>query len=140
MNLKAGKYFRETLAERSLLPLIGVYDVFSASIAGQYFDGIFVSGFGFAASYYGLPDIGFIAWSDMVNFVQRVRTILPTHHIVVDIDDGYIDTEVACHVVRLLEAIGASAVVLEDQRRPRRCGHLAGKQILNQNLHRAGEK
>jgi 2-methylisocitrate lyase-like PEP mutase family enzyme len=59
-----------------------------------------------------------------------VRTIVPHAHILVDIDDGYCDTEVACHVVRQLEGIGVSGVVLEDQRRPRRCGHLDGKQIL----------
>lgn len=130
MKISAGQRLQKALSERSIIPFMGVYDVFSASIAGQYFDGIFISGFGFAASHYGLPDIGFIAWSDIVNFVQRVRTVLPNHHIVVDIDDGYTDPEVACHVVRLLEAIGASGVVLEDQKRPRRCGHFEGKQLM----------
>jgi 2-methylisocitrate lyase-like PEP mutase family enzyme len=48
----------------------------------------------------------------------------------VDIDDGYVDPEVACHVVEHLERIGASGVILEDQKRPRRCGHVTGKQIL----------
>ncbi|MBD2208283.1 isocitrate lyase/PEP mutase family protein [Nostoc linckia FACHB-104] len=128
--MSAGHCLRKALSKGSIIPFIGIYDVFSASIAGKHFDGIFISGFGFAASYYGLPDIGFIAWSDIVNFVQRVRTILPTHHIIVDIDDGYTDPEVACHVVHLLESIGASGVVLEDQRRPRRCGHFDGKQLM----------
>jgi 2-methylisocitrate lyase-like PEP mutase family enzyme len=122
---------RQELAKRDIIPFIGVYDVFSASIAAKYYDAIFISGFGFAASHYGLPDIGFIAWSDIVAFVQRVRTILPHHHILVDIDDGYADTEVACHVVSLLEAIGASGVVIEDQKRPRRCGHFDGKQLMD---------
>ena len=98
---------------------------------GRYFDGLFVSGFGFAASHYGLPDIGFIAWSDIVDFVGRLRTVMPEHHIVVDVDDGYCDVEVACHVARKLETIGASAIVLEDQQRPRRCGHVEGKQIMD---------
>jgi 2-methylisocitrate lyase-like PEP mutase family enzyme len=91
---------------------------------------MFVSGFGFAASYYGLPDIGFIAWPDMVSFVQRLRLAFPQEHLLVDIDDGYVDPEVACHVVENLERIGASGVILEDQQRPRRCGHVSGKQIL----------
>jgi 2-methylisocitrate lyase-like PEP mutase family enzyme len=121
---------RETLGSRNITPFIGIYDVFSASIAGRHFDSLFVGGFGFAASYYGLPDIGFIAWPDIVAFVQRVRTVLPEHNILVDIDDGYCDTEVACHVVSLLEASGASGVVIEDQKRPRRCGHFDGKQIM----------
>jgi 2-methylisocitrate lyase-like PEP mutase family enzyme len=113
------------------LPCIGIYDVFSASIAGQHFDALFVSGFGLAASYYGLPDIGFIAWPDVASLVQRVRTVFPGHHILVDIDDGYCDPEVACHVVSVLEASGASGIVLEDQKRPRRCGHFEGKQIMD---------
>jgi len=125
-----GNRLRADLERRDIIPLIGVYDVFSASVAGRHFDGIFVSGFSFAASYYGLPDVGYIAWPDIVAFVQRVRTILPSHHVVVDIDDGYADVEVACHVVKQLEALGASGVVLEDQQRPRKCGHLDGKQIM----------
>jgi 2-methylisocitrate lyase-like PEP mutase family enzyme len=121
---------RDEMAARDLIPFIGVYDVFSASVAAQHYDALFISGFGFAASHYGLPDVGFIAWADIVDFVQRVRTVLPEHHLLVDIDDGYCDVEVACHVVSMLENEGASGVVLEDQRRPRRCGHFDGKQLL----------
>lgn len=96
-----------------------------------------MSGFGFAASHYGLPDIGFITWTDIVDFVRRLRTVLPTHNLLVDMDDGYCDTEVACHVVSVLEAAGASGVVLEDQRRPRRCGHFEGKEIMDLDAYLA---
>jgi len=125
-----GNRMRAAVLERFAMPFIGVYDVFSASLAARHFDALFISGFGFAASHYGLPDVGFITWSEMVYYVQRIRTVLPDHHILVDIDDGYCDVEVACHVVSVLEASGASGVVLEDQKRPRRCGHLDGKQIM----------
>ncbi|GAA2196251.1 isocitrate lyase/PEP mutase family protein [Streptomyces bangladeshensis] len=125
-----GNKLREAIAGPGTTPLIGVYDMYSASIAAKHYDGMFVSGFGFAASYYGLPDIGFIAWPDMVAFVQRLRGAFPHHHLLVDIDDGYVDPEVACHVVEGLERIGASGVILEDQKRPRRCGHADGKQVL----------
>lgn len=125
-----GRRLRQELKKRDIIPFIGVYDVFSASIAAKYYDAIFISGFSFATSYYGLPDIGFIACSDIMAFVQRVRTVLPHHHILVDIDDGYADTEVACHVVSLLEAIRVSGVVIEDQKRPRRCDHFDGKQLM----------
>ncbi|NXY95616.1 isocitrate lyase/PEP mutase family protein [Streptomyces sp. BR123] len=125
-----GNKLREQIAAPGTTPLIGVYDMYSASIAARHYDGMFVSGFGFAASYYGLPDIGFIAWPDMVAFVQRLRGAFPRHHLLVDIDDGYADPEVACHVVEGLERIGASGVILEDQQRPRRCGHADGKQVL----------
>ncbi|MFF6774078.1 oxaloacetate decarboxylase [Streptomyces sp. NPDC012637] len=125
-----GNDLRARIAAPGTTPLIGVYDMYSASVAAEHYDGMFVSGFGFAASHYGLPDIGFIAWPDMVAFVQRLRGAFPRHHLLVDIDDGYVDPEVACHVVEGLERIGASGVILEDQKRPRRCGHADGKQVL----------
>ncbi|MFG2749525.1 isocitrate lyase/PEP mutase family protein [Streptomyces xanthophaeus] len=125
-----GNTLREQIAKPGTTPLIGVYDMYSASVAAGHYDGMFVSGFGFAASHYGLPDIGFIAWPDMVAFVQRLRGAFPNHHLLVDIDDGYVDPEVACHVVEALERNGASGVILEDQKRPRRCGHADGKLVL----------
>lgn len=121
----------EELQSRTIIPFAGIYDVFSAGIAARHYDALFVSGFGFAASYYGLPDIGFNTWTDVTSFVQRLRNILPDHFLLVDIDDGFCDIEVAAHTVRVLETVGASAVVLEDQRRPRKCGHFEGKQILD---------
>ncbi|MEW1698808.1 isocitrate lyase/PEP mutase family protein [Streptomyces sp. NPDC093249] len=125
-----GTKLRERIAAPGTTPLIGVFDMYSASVAADHYDGMFVSGFGFSASYYGLPDVGFIAWPDMIGFVQRLRGAFPKQHLLVDIDDGYVDPEVACHVVEGLERIGASGVILEDQKRPRRCGHADGKQVL----------
>ncbi len=112
------------------MSLMGVFDVFSASVATQHHDGLFVSGFGFAAAHYGLPDIGFIAWPDIVAFVQRLRLAFPCHHLLVDIEDGHIDPETACEVSQQLEAAGASGVILEDSKRLRRFGYVEGKTIL----------
>lgn len=131
LSASAGQRLRDVLSTGKITSFIGIYDVFSASVAGAQFDNLFVSGFGFSASHYGLPDIGFIAWTDIVDFVRRVTTVLPQHNLLVDIDDGYCDPEVACHVVSLLERAGAAGVVLEDQKRPRRCGHFEGKQIMD---------
>ncbi|GAA4087384.1 isocitrate lyase/PEP mutase family protein [Actinomadura miaoliensis] len=130
MTMSYGTALRRDVMGEGTTPLIGVFDMFSASVAAKHYDGMFVSGFGFAASHYGLPDIGFIAWPDMVAFVQRLRLAFPEHHLLVDIDDGYVDPEVACHVVEQLEMADASGVILEDQARPRRCGHVDGKRIL----------
>ncbi|MET9860125.1 isocitrate lyase/PEP mutase family protein [Streptomyces smyrnaeus] len=128
--MRYGDALREDVRSPGTTPLIGIYDMYSASLAARHYDGLFVSGFGFAASHYGLPDMGFIAWPDMVAFVERLRLAFPTQHLLVDIDDGYVDPEVACHVVQQLERTGASGVVLEDQKRPRRCGHAEGKLLL----------
>jgi 2-methylisocitrate lyase-like PEP mutase family enzyme len=113
-----------------IAPFIGIYDAFSASIAAKHSPNLFYSGFGFAASHYGLPDIGYIAWTDIVQAAWRIRQILPGHTLLVDIDDGYMDTEVACHVTQQLDTMGVAMVMLEDQARPRRCGHFDGKVIL----------
>jgi 2-methylisocitrate lyase-like PEP mutase family enzyme len=128
--ISKGARFRERIQQKEVLPLIGIYDAFSASLAAQRYEALFVSGFGFAASHLGLPDIGFIAWPDILEFVRRLVSILPHAHLLVDIDDGYCDIPVACHVVSALEQLGASGVVLEDQQRPRLCGHMDGKRIL----------
>ena len=126
-----GQLLRAAVLGREITPFIGVYDVFSATLAARHFDGLFISGFSFAASFYGLPDVGFIAWPDIVAFCQRVRAVLPRHHILVDIDDGYGDPESAAHVVAMLQGVGASGIIMEDQLRPRRCGHLDNKQLID---------
>jgi 2-methylisocitrate lyase-like PEP mutase family enzyme len=130
MGESAGRVVRDQIAQGRVVPFVGVYDVFSASVAGRHFEDLFVSGFCFAASHYGLPDLGFVSWSDLVGFVQRLRAVLPRQRLLVDIDDGFGDAEVAAHVVHLLRLAGAAGVVIEDQKRPRRCGHYDGKQLL----------
>jgi 2-methylisocitrate lyase-like PEP mutase family enzyme len=127
---KFGNLLRSRLETNNILPLIGIYDVFSAALVAKKFEAIFCSGYGFAASYYGLPDEGYITWTDMVAYVERIRAVLPSTHIVVDIDDGYGDPNIAANIACRLERVGASAVILEDQRRPKKCGHLPGKEIL----------
>ena len=112
------------------IPFIGIYDLFSARLAARRFQTLFVSGFGFSASSYGLPDVGFVAWSDLLSFVHRLRHALPHHHLLVDLDDGFGDAAMAAHLAHAMEHAGASGIVLEDQRRPRRCGHLQGKEVL----------
>ncbi len=130
MTPNFGSAFRERLATGRVLPLIGVYDAFSAKLAAQRFEGVFCSGFSFAASNYGLPDVGYVNWRDISDFALRVRQILPSSHLLVDIDDGFGDQTIAATVVENLESIGTSAVMFEDQKRPRRCGHYEGKEIL----------
>jgi 2-methylisocitrate lyase-like PEP mutase family enzyme len=123
--------------ENTIEPFVGIFDCFSATIGARFSNNLFYSGFGFAASHYGLPDNGYISWSDMLQAVWRVRQILPAHRMLVDIDDGYADTQVACRVTRELETMGAAMVMLEDQARPRRCGHVDGKIVLPLNEYLA---
>ena len=123
-----GTVLREALRSRGTIqPFMGVFDAFSATIAGRHSKNLFLSGFGFSASFYGLPDRGYTAWTDICNAAIRIRHILPDHGLMVDIDDGFVDVHTAVHVVTLLETFGVAMVMLEDQTRPRRCGHVDGK-------------
>ena len=126
----AGNQFRLRIRQKRLLPLIGVYDVFSAKIVAERFEGVFCSGYSFAASAYGLPDVGYVNWRDMADFATKIRHAVPSTQILVDVDDGFGDEVVASNTVRILESNGLSAVMMEDQKRPRRCGHFEGKEIL----------
>ena len=129
-----GKLLRDSFKEarklKKALAFIGAYDTFSASVIARYVDTIFLSGYGFTASHYGLPDEGYIAWSDLVDYAARVRHVLPDSHILVDIDDGYGDARNLINAVRRLEQVGVSAVMFEDQKRPKKCGHLPGTKEL----------
>src|ERR1017187_533785 len=77
-TIRSGARLREHLRRQPITPFIGIYDVFSASLAARHFDALFVSGFSFAASHYGLPDIGFISWPEIPiscsESVQSFRT------------------------------------------------------------------
>lgn len=130
MEIPAIVLKKEIEHKEKIMPFIGVYDAFSATIAANYSPNLFLSGFSMAASYYGLPDIGYITWSDLVNFAWRIRMILPSHRLLVDIDDGFMDTESACHVTQQLDTMGVAMIMLEDQERPRRCGHFDNKIVM----------
>lgn len=126
--------FRRSLeravAEKRLLVIPGGYDALSALLIERAgFDCMFVGGFPVAGARYGVPDIGLAGFSDIASAVRDIisATDVP---VLVDIDDGYGDVKNAVHTVQTYERMGASAVFLEDQAWPKRCGHMAGKKVV----------
>jgi 2-methylisocitrate lyase-like PEP mutase family enzyme len=97
------------------------------------FAGIYVSGYATAAAVYGLPDIGLIGLAEIAANLTAIRhvTELP---LIVDADTGYGDVVNVRDTVRRLEDAGASAIQLEDQVWPKRCGHLAGKEVIDADV------
>lgn len=93
------------------------------------FSAVYVSGYATAAARHGLPDIGLIGGAEMLDSVTAIRaaTSLP---ILADADTGYGDVPNVRLTVRRLEAIGVDGIQIEDQRWPKRCGHLDGKEIV----------
>jgi 2,3-dimethylmalate lyase len=126
--------FRQVLnravAERRLLVVPGAYDALSALLIERAgFDSMFVGGFPVAGARYGVPDIGLKGFTDIAAAVRDIIAVCDVP-VLVDIDDGYGDVKNAVHTVQSYERMGASAVFLEDQAWPKRCGHMAGKKVV----------
>ncbi len=112
----------------------GVYNPFSALLAKRKgFNAVYLSGGGLTASY-GLPDLGVITLTELTDMVRKIHEITDIP-IIVDADTGFGETLNVYRTVKLLEEAGASAVQIEDQISPKRCGHLDGKEIVSkQNM------
>ncbi|MEM9243891.1 MAG: isocitrate lyase/PEP mutase family protein [Pseudomonadota bacterium] len=108
---------------------LGVYDTFSAMVVAKRHRHLFLSGLSYSASH-GLPDIGFLTWEHVLTQSAEIMRACPDCRLLVDLDDGFGGPEIVSHVVSELERLGVYGVVLEDQKRPKRCGHLSGKQVV----------
>jgi methylisocitrate lyase len=95
------------------------------------FDAIYLSGAAFSAGSLGVPDIGLFTRDQLVE-QTRILARAVSIPLVVDADTGFGGPREVEETVRLLEAAGAAAIQLEDQRgADKRCGHLAGKQVID---------
>ena len=108
----------------------GAFDALSALLIEQAgFEAVYVSGASVAYTQLGRPDIGLVGFDQLADVVSRMRerVALP---IIVDADTGFGNALNVQRTVKLLERRGASAIQLEDQDFPKRCGHLAGKGLI----------
>src|SRR5436305_6312537 len=124
----------ETLRARfSLKPIViapGVYDAFTALVATQAgFKTLYVSGAAIAYTKLGRPDIGLVSMSEVAETVALIRDRVEAH-LIVDADTGYGNAINVMRTVRSFERAGATAIQLEDQDFPKRCGHLDGKSLI----------
>ena len=108
-----------------------MWDALSARLAADAgFAGVFVSGFCVSASLLAKPDVGLVTQAEMADVARRVCAAVPGSLVVVDGDTGYGNPVNVIRTVELWEAAGAAGVFLEDQVWPKRCGHMAGKQVV----------
>lgn len=113
-------------------PLVipGVYDAIGAKIAQKVgFDAMFQTGYGTSATLFGMPDYGFIGATETVENARRICRAVKVP-VIVDSDTGYGNALSVWKLVNELEKAGASGMFLEDQRWPKRCGHMAGKDVV----------
>lgn len=111
----------------------GVYDALTARIAAMHdFRALYLSGAGVAHSRLGRPDIGLTTMTEVSETIALIRDCIDTP-LIVDADTGYGNALNVQRTVRVFERAGASAIQLEDQSFPKRCGHLSGKSIVTCN-------
>lgn len=115
----------------------GVYDVLSARLAAQAgFPAVVLTGYGVSASLLGEPDLGLLTQSEILDTARRIRANLELG-LIVDGDTGYGGPLNVQHLVNELVQMGARGVILEDQRWPKRCGHMRGKEVIPAEEHAA---
>ncbi len=126
------KNLKNMLKSKKPLVIPGVYDALGAKIAQKVgFDAMFQTGYGTSATLFGMPDYGFIGASETVDNARRICRAV-TVPVIVDSDTGYGNALSVWKLVKELESAGASGIFLEDQKWPKRCGHMQGKEIISQ--------
>jgi len=123
-------FFANRIRQPALISAPGVFDMISTRIAKQYeFDAFYMTGYGTVASHLGLPDAGLATFSDMVGRVELIANTLDKP-LVADGDTGYGGLLNVAHTVKGYEKAGASAIQLEDQEFPKKCGHTPGRRVI----------
>jgi 2,3-dimethylmalate lyase len=124
------KTWRQLLAQEKPLLLPVAHDALSAKLIERAgFTAYSIGGFPLVGSRHALPDIGLVGLGEMSAGMRDIiaASRLP---VLVDADDGYGDVKNVVHTIRTYERMGASAIFIEDQLAPKRCGHMAGKDVV----------
>lgn len=122
---------RTRLASGESVLMPGSWDALSSRLAADAgFSTVFLSGYCVSGTQLGLPDYGFLTQTEMADQARRVTAANPGLDVVVDGDTGYGNPLNVIRTVDLWEQAGAAGVFIEDQIWPKRCGHMAGKQVV----------
>jgi len=126
------KNLKSMIKSKKPLVIPGVYDALGAKIAQKVgFDAMFQTGYGTSATLFGMPDYGFIGATETVDNARRICRAASVP-VIVDSDTGYGNALSVWKLVKELESAGASGIFLEDQKWPKRCGHMQGKDVVSQ--------
>ncbi|GLP96340.1 isocitrate lyase/PEP mutase family protein [Paraferrimonas sedimenticola] len=121
---------RQRLQQDQVLKAPGVYDGLSALLVEQAgFEAAFLSGACIAFARFGRPDMGLVSMNEVATTISDIRERIEIP-LIVDMDTGFGNALNVQRTMRLFEKMGASAMQMEDQLMPKRCGHMAGKQVI----------
>ncbi|HET8679681.1 MAG TPA: isocitrate lyase/phosphoenolpyruvate mutase family protein [bacterium] len=129
-SVRPSRRLRLRLSEGSILVAPGAPDALTARIIERTgFEAVYFTGAGFSYTHLGTPDLGLVSMTEITWRLAAVveSTALP---VIADADTGYGNALNVTRTVREFERAGAAAIQLEDQVTPKRCGHLAGKEVI----------
>jgi len=132
MSSPAAAQLRKLLNGSDPLVVPFAYDAFSARlIEDAGFQAVGVSGSAVSASLLAAPDMGLLSREEMVGQAGRIARAVPALPVIADAETGYGDLSQVAETVRQFESAGVSALFMEDQQDPKRCGHLEGRQLVS---------
>jgi 2,3-dimethylmalate lyase len=121
---------REMLSGPEPVLAPGAFDSLSARLIEQAgFEAVYMTGFGTSASLLGRPDVGLLSFGEMADNARRIVAAVETP-VIADADNGYGNPINVIRTVQEYEAAGVSAIHIEDQVAPKKCGHMEGKQVI----------
>lgn len=124
-----GRRLRDAV-ENSTIQIPGAFNALVAKLVEQQgFDAVYLSGGAFSAGTLALPDVGLFTLTELAA-QTRLFTRAVEIPVIVDADTGFGEPINVEHTIRELESADAAAIQLEDQRLPKRCGHLSGKSLV----------
>jgi 2,3-dimethylmalate lyase len=127
---RLNRRFRNRLVAGAGLLLPGAANALAARvIAASGFEAVYITGAGIANTFLGVPDLGLVTLSELASHVAAIRECVDLP-LVVDGDTGFGNALNMRRTVQVLERAGASAIQIEDQVFPKRCGHFAGKEVI----------
>jgi len=127
MNEQSSR-LRDLLAGSEMIVAPFVFDCIQAKLAAAGFEAVYMTGFGTAAAR-GYPDLGLLTMTEMVANARAISRSVNVP-VICDADTGYGNPLNVWRTVREYEDAGAAALHVEDQVFPKRCGFLAGKQVI----------
>lgn len=131
MTTSSARRLRDAIAAENILVMPGAVDALTARIIEDAgFGAVYATGAGFANASFGIPDIGLVSVTDVIEHTRRLVDAVEIP-VVVDADTGYGGVLNVYRTVRELERAGAAAVQLEDQVEPKRCGHFDGQTVVS---------
>jgi methylisocitrate lyase len=125
-----GKRLRAAVEEQTIQAPGAFNALVARLVERQGFGAVYLSGAAFSAGSLALPDVGLFTLTELAAETTRIARAVKIP-VIVDADTGFGEAVNVERTVRELEAAGAAAIQLEDQRLPKRCGHLSGKSLVS---------